>query len=106
MSRSQKSVVNFRISQNGVEIAVWRNVRMMILSNMSGTVGNVACFPELRFLDHADSRRAVDLTTRNYRGPVSVEVLSATTGQCIHVIAVADRQDVASHPRGKVAYAR
>ena len=106
MSLPPKSPCNFRILQNGEEIAVLRNVKLVIRSNMTGTVNDVACFSELRFVDFWDQRRAMDVTTRNYNGPVSVEIITATTGERISVIAVADRQDVASHPRGKVAYAR
>jgi len=104
MSRSSQSPVNFRILQDGNEIAVWRNVSLVIRSNMVGTVGNVPCFSEIRFVEYRDTRRAMDITTRRYNGPVSVEI-TAATGERINVIAIADRADVASHPRGKVAYA-
>jgi len=103
---SYQSPVNFRIIQNGEEIALLRNVKLVIRSNMTGSVGNVACFSELRFVDFRDQRRAMDFTTKNYRGPVSVEIIAATTGERINVIAIADRADVASHPAGKVAYTR
>jgi len=106
MSLPAKSPVNFRILQGGNEIAVLRNVKLVIRSNMVGTVGDVACFSELRFVDFWDQRRAMDVTTKRYNGPVSVEIITAKTGERINVIAIAERENVASHPRGKVAYTR
>ena len=106
MSLPTKSPVNFRIIQNGEEIALLRNVKLVIRSNMTGTVNDVACFSELRFVDFWDQRRAMDITTKRYNGPVSVEIITAATGERINVVAIADRADVASHPRGKVAYTR
>jgi hypothetical protein len=105
MSHLAKSPVNFRVLQDGLVLAVFTNVMLVIRSNMVGTVVNVPCFSELRFVDFWDRRRAMDITTKNFRGPVSIEIVSASTGERINVIAVADREDIASHPRGKVAYA-
>jgi hypothetical protein len=106
MSLPAKSPVNFRILQNSQEIAILRNVKLVIRSNMVGTVGDVPCFPELRFVNFWDQRRAMDVTTKRYNGPVSVEIITAATGERIQVIAIADRQDVAAHPCGKVAHVR
>lgn len=105
MSLPAKSPVNFRILQNGEQIALLQNVKLVIRSNMIGVVNDTPCFSELRFVDFWDQRRAMDVTTKRYNGPVSIEIITAATGERINVVAIADREDVASHPRGKVAYA-
>lgn len=95
--------VLYRIHQDGEVISTIKNVSLVLRSRLVGTVGNVPCFSEIRLVDFWDRRRATDRTTRFYRGPVTIEVVSVETGERINLIALADACDVVDHPCGELA---
>jgi len=96
-----KSPVDFRILQDGREIALIKNTMLVIRSRLTGIVANCPCFREIRLVDFWDRRRALDITTATYRGPVTIEMVT-TAGEIINRIAVADVADVKAHPRGEL----
>ena len=105
MMAETKTSVTYRVIQAGRVFFTGRHHQLVITGQLVGTIGDVACFDGIRWIDNHDRRRAADETPDTYRGPVTIDMVS-DDGVIIGRIGLAWESDVASHPRGELAAAR
>ncbi len=85
--------MNYRVHRNGKTEANYTHHEIVITGKLVGSVGRVACFDEVRVIDAEDRRRARDVNTAYFNGPVTVDVLNAK-GELIGRFAIADARDI------------
>ncbi len=83
----------YRMHRDGKTQATYTHHEIIIVGKLVGSVGRVACFDEVRVIDKEDRRRARDLNTAYFNGPVSVDVMNAK-GEVIGRFAIADARDL------------
>jgi hypothetical protein len=96
--------IHVRITRDGKELDLQRNVFISFIGEYVGTIGNTACYESLLVQDFVRRRCGRRIFASTYRGPVTVEIV-AMTGEVISRVAVCNIEHVAAHRLGKVAYA-
>jgi hypothetical protein len=99
--QTPKSPVHIRFVQDGKRVLFTSQCMLVLRGRFVGTACGIACFDEVRLVDFCDRRRAHDWKPKDFRGPVTIEILTPD-GVVIDRMGLATAGDVAAHPRGEV----